>query len=243
MTFLYSRALPWIVTVLTVLASMETRVARGELIFEFTPSNAVINVGDIVTVAVELVQTGPTTLLTDEGLDSLGVVLTWTGGPGTPSFVGAAGDILPNSAFDFEIERDVVGNSARLSVAVLFNSTVFPAIGSDRIPLGQFIFQAGAAGSLTTIVASDPNPDPTFDDLVSGAGTVLDSLVFNRPVSERSFTITVNPANGDAGISEPGTLALSLTIVIGGAAMIAQRTAQRRRILEGVEPAAPMTTA
>lgn len=223
-----------------VLTSLGAHFAHGDLFFEFTPSNAVVNTGD--TVAVELVQTGPITLVTDEGLDALGVVLTWTGGPGTPSFVAGAGDILSNPVFDFEIERDVVGDTARLSLAVLFNTTVFPAIGSDRIPLGQFLFQAGTAGSLTTIIASDPNPDPTFDDLVSGTGTVLDTLVFNRPVSERSFTITVNPAGPGTGIPEPGTLAMSLTMWVAGAAVMARQIGARRPIGR-VEPAPPMTTA
>jgi hypothetical protein len=195
--------------------------AQGEYIYQLTDpagvqqSNFVIgSVGQTVDVNVWLKQSAPDSLLTDEGLFSAGVRLTY-GSPGIAEVLSLY-DITPNPAFDdpSALLRDVGSTYSTLDMAVLDPfSPIFPQSSTpDRIWLGTFKFTGLSAGTVD-ITAMD---NPGVDNTLTGLGTVLDAT----PI-----------ANGQASINavpEPSSLVLFTGLVlVAGPYILLRRRRQR----------------
>jgi hypothetical protein len=135
------------------------------------------NIGQTVDVNVYLRQSGLDTLLTDEGLFSAGVRLTY-GSPGIAEVLSVL-DIAPNPAFDnpTALLKDIGSGYVALDMATdMFgpNFPVFPELSTpDRIWLGTFTFTGLSLGSVQ-ITAMD---DPGLDNTLTGLGTLLDPQI------------------------------------------------------------------
>lgn len=129
-------------------------------------------IGQTVDIGVWLKQTDPDTVLTDEGVFSVGVKLAY-GGTGTAEVL-LESDITPNPAFDDPtgLFKEIAADYIALDMAVSDPSMpVFPqATTPDRIWLGMLRFTGLSVGTVE-ITAMDY---PGVDNTVSGLGTVLD---------------------------------------------------------------------
>jgi hypothetical protein len=192
--------------------------SQAALVFEFavggTPQTSIDigGVGQTVDIQVYLSQTGGTTILTDEGLFTAGIQVSFNN-PGGIAAVQVAGDIQQNPDFDdpFILSQAVTATTADLNQATDPSSPfVYPV--NDRIWLGTFTFTGLALGT-TTIGVTDL--DSGFEDILTGVGNSLDGLI-----TPGSATLTVTP--------EPGTVGLSL-LVFGAASVVSAYRARRRR--------------
>jgi len=193
--------------------------AEASYIFQLTDSagvaqnNFVIgSIGQTVDVNVWLKQTDPDTLLTDEGLYSAGVKLTY-GSPGAAA-VSSVDDIARNPAFDDPgaFLRDVGGGYSTLDMAVSDPfSPVFPQLSTpDGIWLGTFKFTGLSLGSVQ-ITAFD---NPGIDNTLTGLGTLLDPNI-------GSVQATVST------VPEPSGLAIFATLMLIAGPYFWRRSRQR----------------
>jgi hypothetical protein len=156
--------------------------AQADYVFQLTDAEGVEqnhfvigSIGRMIDVNVYLRQSDPDALLTEEGLYSAGVRLTY-GSPGIAEVL-SVDNTAPNLAFDDPIAllKEVGSNYIALDMAVsdIF-SPVFPQSSTpDRIWLGTFTFTGLSLGSVQ-ITAMD-NPD--MDNTLTGLSTVLDSRI------------------------------------------------------------------
>ena len=185
--------------------------AHAAIVFQLTGATGVeqnnfliSSIGQTLDIDVYLKQTGTDTVLTDEGLFSAGVKLTYdvTG----IAEVLAMSDITPNPAFDdpTALLKDMGIGYVTLDMAAdMFgpNFPVFPQLSTpDRIWLGTFTFTGLILGTVQ-ITAMD---NPSLDNTLTGLGTLLDPDIGND-----QGTITVTP--------EPSSLLVffGLALVVG----------------------------
>lgn len=179
--------------------------ARAAYIYQLTDAAGVqqndfviANIGQTVDVGVWLKQIDPDTALTDEGLFSAGVKLTYSA-PGIAE-VSSPSDITPNPAFDdpAALLKDIGSDYVTLDMATDIsgpNFPIFPELSTpDRIWLGMFKFTGLSLGSVQ-ITATD---SPDLDNTLTGLGTVLDAGIGS---AEGSVNVV------DA-VPEPSALAL-----------------------------------
>lgn len=202
------------------------------LVFEFAVGGVaktsinIAGVGQTVDIQVYLRQTDGETILTDEGLLTAGIRVSFAN-PAVAAVL-TAGEIQENPLFDDEVllMKDVTATTADLTEAVDYSSPyVFPTLSDpDRIWLGRFTFTGLALGS-TTISVGDWEEGDGFDDILTGNLTILDGLI-----TLGSATLTVTP--------EPSSVALSL-LMIGAASVVTTYRRRRRRGEQGADAACP----
>jgi hypothetical protein len=194
------------------------------LIFEFavggTPQAAIQipGVGATVPIQVYLRQTDGETILTSEGLDFAGIQVSF-GSPAGIAAVTANNHIQPGPGFDL-ITDPPVFTATTAELDELAPLTVFD--DANRILLGTFTFTGLALGT-TSISVTDLTGG---DDLVTGLGNALDSLI-----TSGSATLTVTP--------EPSSVALSL-LVVGAASVVTTYRARRKRKQQATADGAPL---
>jgi hypothetical protein len=112
-------------------------------------------------------------------------------GTGSVANVQSVSDIQENASFDDPIARFKArtNSTADLNEAVdLTSPIVFPPGGDpNRILLGTFTF-TGLTTGITAISVADLDPTIGVDDIITGLGTALDSLITSGNAS-----IAVNP--------------------------------------------------
>jgi hypothetical protein len=206
--------------------------SHAGLVFEFAVGGApktsinIAGVGQTVDIQVYLRQTDGESILTEEGLSTAGIKVTFDN-PAVAA-VSTVGDIHENPLFDDSIlfAKAVTGTTAELNQAVDFSSQiVFPTLSDpDRIWLGTFTFTGLALGS-TTISVTDLDPTELAYEVITGEWTPLDDFI-----TPGSATLTVTP--------EPGSVALSL-LMIGAASVVTSCRRRRRRSVQAAEEACP----
>lgn len=167
-----------------------------------------------IDIRVYLVQTGGDTGLSDTGLVSSGVKLSYSG---TVAAVADTGNVFGNAAFDDTPNKTVTATEAALRQATDLNPAVKAATsGADanRVLIGTFRFTGLAVGSDLALTL-DPNAAPVGNNVLDD-GTVLDSLIANDTAV---ITVTAVP--------EPGTLALAGLLAVGVAGGAARRVRRR----------------
>jgi hypothetical protein len=178
--------------------------ARAELIFAFDQSSYTVSPGGTVDVLVSLEETQTMLLVSNNGLESAGVLLTGIAPlPTQPADVLTDGDIMNNPGFD---QANPIANPgahmAQLAEFVLLNPGPVLATGAGpyEVFLGTFRYTASTiVGETTTVQATRLDPGGEFFQYGDG------SQVGDENVSPASFTITVV---GSAVVPEPSTFAL-----------------------------------
>jgi len=187
----------WIVLLAALLtATMSASLAHADYAFVFTDTsgNAMstfsVNAGQSITIDVYLAQTGSSTGLTNQGLNSAGVQLNTQ----TPSVATVTG-VTANAAFDQS--STTTGASASVTEHQTFSPAVTaPTSGptAGMILVGAFTFTGQSAGSTATVTAI---PSTGTGVNVLGDGTVIDGMIANATAV---ITVTAVP--------EPGSMLL-----------------------------------
>jgi hypothetical protein len=203
--------------------------ARADYTFLFTDASGTasniftVAQGQTIDIRVYLSQTGASTGLSAQGLNSGGVQLN-TAAPSIATVTGVA----PNAAFDNK--STTTGANANVTENQISNPAVkAPTSGPDanRILLGTFTFTASGVNTGTTLTVTAIPSTGTSVNVIAPGGP--DSGSIDGIIQNASASITVT------AVPEPGSLVLAGLAAAGfGAGVL------RRRFLgKKPQPAAP----
>lgn len=192
--------------------------AYGGIVVAFNPlgvnQDFQIQVGDTIDIPVYLVQSAPTTTLTDVGMVSSGITVSYstaTTGPSIPQSASLAAHWDDSGPLGLNrVEVDVISQTIVLEGAVV---DLFSPVKSLAIQLGTLTFQSGDEGNVTNLSLSLTNANTPLINLLGDIPS-LSELV---PDEFRSGTITTVP------IPEPSSMAL---VALGAFLAVRSRSRQ-----------------
>jgi MYXO-CTERM domain-containing protein len=157
-----------------------------------TPTLGPVAVDETIVVGVYLVEDAGGSVLSVDGLFSVGVLVDFSAGGGKAT-VGSAADVAANPGFDTAVA--VVGpTTAELgAVAFLVDPVVADPATPDRVFVGTFRFTGREVGDVVLTAGNPGLPDQT----ISGAFVVLDPEI--RP-GTATLTVTAVPVPAPAGL-------------------------------------------
>ncbi|WP_286764952.1 MULTISPECIES: hypothetical protein [Rhodopirellula] len=206
---------------LFVTGCVSAQNASASLVFRFDSATYSVAPGGTVDISVSLIQTSPTTVLTDEGLIAGGVRVFFDDPtPADPATVQSIPDITINPAFDDSLLGADVDVDANVSAGFedSVDDILSPIIGNE-IFLGTFAFTAGNSPLETTqLRATDFSAG---GNNIAGDFTVLDAFIAD---GFASITTTAT------AVPEPSSAIICLLVAA------ARLTRKRRHVAFGMPP-------